>query len=120
MAPFSLQPESRFACVASRVVPFAGAKDSRLEVLFAECVLKSQEIKKIRISKDQVWRHSIFLAESYELFSRQLGRLAGNARALIKHSLDFVLECPDTPSLVSTQFSVEFALDGVLNVDQDF
>jgi len=96
------------------------AQQRRLEILLAEGVAQSQEIKQVRILEHEVGRKLVALPEGRKLFSNDLLGLLRERGALEEHAVDLLLKRAGAPALGTTHLCVELALQGILHRDQQF
>src|ERR1017187_7400646 len=62
------------------------AQNCCLQVPFTEGIRQPQEVEKVGIAKDQIWSHTIRLAELFEFPVDQCVRLPRNGRPLKEHA----------------------------------
>jgi hypothetical protein len=94
--------------------------DRRFQVLFAICVLQSQEIEQVGIAKNQIWREFLFLTQGLQFLASQICGFSGQHRPLIEHPIDFGLQSARAPALDSAHLSIKLAPERIFEVDNLF
>ena len=102
--------------------PDAQFKDERLhfpqnrgfQVLFRIGILEAEEVKQVRIAKDEIRRQFVFLSKFLSVPFQRVFPVSGKSRTFKEHGLDFCLKRPGVPSLDAAHLCVEVAFQRII------